>query len=304
MEVTPLSGSVRRMFKIEQANLKLINITPQVKSTPSGTPFLQEPGLAILAVPHFMPEALRGFLNGFDADWDVEDYIEDRHTADGCPLADGADLAMVAGQLCYLSFGAKRTRRADAKGYFDKTVRDGGHGSIIEHANYSVLFYGCGRDFTHELVRHRAGMAYSQVSQRYVSGKLLRFVERAEFQSDRDQHAAFEARIDETRRTYDRLAEQLRRIIPVEGLTPTEARKAVNQTARACLSNEVEAPILATGNARAWRHIIHMRASKHADTPIRRAIYQLGCALIAMEPEIFGDFQADPAHYTLTSPYA
>jgi thymidylate synthase (FAD) len=288
---------------LPRLDIKSSNITPLIFQTASGTPYLKSPGFSILAVPSFTPDAMRGFLEGFDVDWDVDDYLNDQHDENGA-IPDGANLAMTAGQLCYMSFGAARTRRKDAKSYFDKTVRIGGHGSIIEHCNYTVLFWGVDRAFTHELVRHRAGMAYSQLSQRYVSGKLLRFVERAEFQDDVALHDEFERRIDVARKEYDYLAQELRRTINVEGLSKTEARKAVNQAARNCLPNETEAPILATGNARSWRHIIHMRASKHADTPIRRAIYQLGCALIDLEPHIFGDFQKDPEHFTLTSQYA
>ncbi len=41
-------------------------------------------------------------------------------------------------------------------------------GSVFEHVNYGFVITGVSRSLSHELVRHRAGFAYSQCSQRYV----------------------------------------------------------------------------------------------------------------------------------------
>ena len=49
----------------------------------------------------------------------------------------------------------------------------------------------------------------------------------------------------------------------------TDARKKVQQTARSLLPNETEAPMVFTGNVRALRHIIEMRADEHAESEIR-----------------------------------
>jgi thymidylate synthase (FAD) len=63
-------------------------------------------------------------------------------------------------------------------------IKESGHGSVLEHVNYSLLIWGVSRALTHELVRHRAGFGFSQVSQRYVAGKHLRFVETPATQFD------------------------------------------------------------------------------------------------------------------------
>ena len=47
---------------------------------------------------------------------------------------------------------------------------------MLEHANYTLLLEGVSRSLTHELVRHRAGFAYSQLSQRYVDESHAAFV--------------------------------------------------------------------------------------------------------------------------------
>src|SRR5213082_2947479 len=57
-----------------------------------------------------------------------------------------------------------------------ENIKKQGHGSVLEHANYSILIEGVSRSLTHELVRHRAGFAYSQLSQRYVDESEASFV--------------------------------------------------------------------------------------------------------------------------------
>ncbi len=171
-----------------------------------------------------------------------------------------------------MSFGPKRTFNENAERYFNN-LKSSGHGSVLEHANFSLLLYGVSRSLTHELVRHRAGLSFSQLSQRFVSGKMLRFVERPEYQRDEQFHAQFLERIERAAREYaaitSRLLEMQRAGVEILSADArTDLRKKVQQTARSVLPNETEAPIVVTANARAWRHVIEMRASAHAETEI------------------------------------
>ena len=70
---------------------------------------------------------------------------------------DGERLAEFAGRLCYMSQRnpANRTTRD-----YLENIKKQGHGSVLEHANYSLLLEGVSRSLTHELIRHRAGFAY------------------------------------------------------------------------------------------------------------------------------------------------
>ena len=70
----------------------------------------------------------------------------------------------VSARLCYMSFGRGRRDIAD----FIHNLLSSKDGSVFEHVNYGFVFTGVSRSLTHELVRHRAGFAYSQRSQRYV----------------------------------------------------------------------------------------------------------------------------------------
>ena len=50
-------------------------------------------------------------------------------------------------------------------------VIESGHGSTIEHVVFTFGISGVSRTLSHQLVRHRAGVAFDQQSQRYVSFK-------------------------------------------------------------------------------------------------------------------------------------
>src|SRR4051794_17860533 len=93
-------------------------------------------------------------------------------------------LAEFAGRLCYLSFGEDAglegghktiPGRTTNQAYLANILRTR-HGSVLEHAVWSFLLEGVSRSLTHELVRHRAGMGYSQLSQRYVDESDIGFV--------------------------------------------------------------------------------------------------------------------------------
>jgi flavin-dependent thymidylate synthase len=168
--------------------------------------------------------------------------------------------------------------------------------SVLEHASFNFMLYGISRSVTHELVRHRAGVAISQISQRYVSGGVLRFVERPEYQQDEELHMLFEERADRAAAEYEAMAERLleRQDGGASMLTAdykTDARKKVQQTARSLLPNETEAPMVFTGNVRALRHIIEMRADAHAESEIRNLALRIFLCLRTVDPILFGDYE-------------
>ena len=262
---------------------------PVFKSAQS-TPYLTAPGVVLIAKPQIELSGVKNFLEGFDSGLEFSSYVDDP-TA----LSSGAQLCKIAGQTCYASFSPKRTMNREAARYF-KNIMESGHGSVLEHANFSFLLYGISRSLTHELIRHRAGFGFSQLSQRYVSGRVLRFVERPEFQDGGKFHQLFLERIDRAYAEYHKLAEALlaeqgsgTAILSAEA--KTDLRKKVNQAARGLLPNETETIMVITGNVRAWRHVIEMRASDHSELEIRALAVRLFLCLQQIEPILLGDYQ-------------
>ena len=258
--------------------------------TKNGTPYLKGAGAALLGKPDVDLSGIKSFLSGFPKDYNFEAYLKDPFD-----LPSAEKLTKVAGQTCYMSFGAGRTWNKDAQRYFDNIITSG-HGSVLEHANFTFLIWGVSRSFTHELVRHRAGVGYSQVSQRYVSGRVLRFVERAEYQKDKELHKLFEERADRAYKEYSEMADylyskQAKGYKILSGEAKTDLRKKVQQVARSVLPNETEAPIIVTANIRAWRHMINMRASDHAEIEIRSVFFKIYKLMKILAPRLFKDFK-------------
>ena len=258
--------------------------------TGEGIAYLKAPGVVVLARPRTNVAGLAGFLEGFDPDLGFSTYLDDPTS-----LPDSSQLCKTAGQTCYASFGERRTKNENAAAYFER-LTSAGHGSVLEHASFSFLLYGISRSVTHELVRHRAGVGVSQISQRYVSGNVLRFVERPEYQEDEELHRLFEERADRAAAEYEAMAEQL--LERQEGGSTmlsadykTDARKKVQQTARSLLPNETEAPMVFTGNVRALRHIVEMRADAHAESEIRSLAVRIFLCLCQVDPILFGDYE-------------
>jgi thymidylate synthase (FAD) len=262
----------------------------EVFRTARGTPYLKSAGVVMIGYTKFDLSGARPFLAGFGDELRFEDYLDDPVT-----LQDAEALMKFCGQLCYLSLGQKRSWNKDAATYF-RNIKESKHGSVLEHASFNFLIYGADRAFTHELVRHRSGVAYSQVSQRYVDGSVLRFVERREYQSDPELHARFETWIDLARAEYNEratilMARQQEGLEVLQGEKARDLRKKVNQAARSCLPNEVEAPICFTANLRALRHIVEMRADKPADIAIRDVAFKLYLCAEQMSSNLFSDYE-------------
>ncbi len=288
-----------------EENIHTIALHAPTHHTPGGIPYLQLPGVVVLARPQVDLAGLSGFLNGFDSALRFPQYLDDP-----TQLPDSAQLCKIAGQVCYMSFGPGRTLNAQAKRYFDN-LKSSGHGSVLEHANFSFLFYGISRSVTHELVRHRSGFSFSQLSQRYVSGRMLRFVERPEYRNEQQLHQQFMHRIERAAEEYNALTHHLLEmqqagvdILSAEART--DLRKKVQQCARSVLPNETEAPIVVTANVRAWRHFIEMRASSHAEIEIRELAVRVFLCLRTSDPILFGDYaleQLSDSTYSVKTPF-
>jgi thymidylate synthase (FAD) len=199
---------------------------------------------------------------------------------------DGERLAEFAGRLCYMSQAnpAKRPTRE----YLENIKRQG-HGSVLEHANYSLLVEGVSRSLTHELVRHRAGFAYSQLSQRYVDESNASFVVPPAIIGDEKLESTWREEVEGAQRTYVSLVEQL---MERYGWIADRVhrRKMAREAARAVLPNATETKVVVTGNARAWRTMLELRAGEGAEMEIRRFAVASLRLLQREAPGFFSDF--------------
>ena len=180
--------------------------------------------------------------------------------------SDGEKLAEFAGRLCYMS--QRNPANRETRDYLENIKRQG-HGSVLEHANYSVLAEGVSRSLTHELVRHRAGWGYSQLSQRYVDESEAHFVIPPAILEDEALEKAWKDQMATAQTAYVQLVEQLMERYSWVA-DKIHRRKMAREAARGVLPNSTETKIVMTGNARAWRTMLELRSSEGAELEIRR----------------------------------
>src|SRR5258708_39563952 len=111
----------------------------------------------------------------------------------------GEHLTEIAGRVCYMSFA--KPRPGGNKVYLEHILQVG-HGSVLEHAVWNFIFAGISRTLTHELVRHRVGWAYSQLSQRYVDESVAEYVEPDCIGQDPELHQLWLATVSPTPPAY------------------------------------------------------------------------------------------------------
>ena len=221
----------------------------------------------VIAQTHFTPPA--------DVPWETD--------VDG-----GQALAEFAGRACYQSWNKPNPATATNAGYL-RHILEVGHLSVLEHGTVTMYLTGVSRSLTHELVRHRH-FSYSQLSQRYVPEHDAAFVEPAVIAEDPELHERFVAATDAARAAYEELLDGLeKRFAAVPNATLR--RKQARQAARAVLPNAVETRIVVTGNYRAWRHFVAMRASEHADVEIRELAIACLRELQRVAGNVFEDFR-------------
>ncbi len=220
----------------------------------------------VIAQTHFDPPA--------DVPWETD-------------VEGGQALAEFAGRACYQSWTKPNPATATNEGYL-RHILEVGHLSVFEHGTVTMYLSGVSRSLTHELIRHRH-FSYSQLSQRYVPERDAAFVEPAVIAENPELHQRFLAAADAALAAYTELLEGLEKKF-ADVPNGTLRRKQARQAARSVLPNATETRIVVTGNYRAWRHFIAMRASEHADVEIRELAVECLRQLQKAAANVFDDF--------------
>ena len=233
-------------------------------------PTLAPLGVQVIGYTHFEPPA------GVPWQTDVEG---------------GEALAEFAGRACYQSWSKPNASTATNQGYL-RHILEVGHLSVLEHGSVTFYLTGVSRSLTHELIRHRH-FSYSQLSQRYVPERDAAMVEPGVIAEDPQLHAMFVEASEQALASYTALLEGLeKKFADIENATAR--RKQARQAARSVLPNATETRIVVTGNYRAMRHFVAMRASEHADVEIRELAIAMLRELKRVAPNAFADFAISP----------
>lgn len=236
---------------------------------------ISSPKVYVVGRQNVDSEAVSQFLSDNEISWESSSFVP------------AEVLTEAAGRLCYMSF--EKPRPGGNKAYLDH-IKDVGHGSVLEHAVWNLLITGVSRSLTHELVRHRAGMSYSQLSQRYVDESVAEYVIPDIVANDPDLFTLWTQSIDVLHEAYIQLVAGIESRLPT-ALDSTTRRKMARQAARSVLPNATETKIFVTANARALRHFIELRGSRHAEPEIRKLAIAILDIMQVESPNIFGDYR-------------
>lgn len=243
-----------------------------------------KPEVFLISAPSVDWNSIRNYLSTIEADsW--ADRVENSDSTDAESLVE------FGGRLCYRSWepglNANVTRvREDSKDYHLNVLRSG-HGSVLEHANFSYVLHNVSRVVTHEMVRHRAGAAYSQESMRFV--RLVDipfwFPEWAEADPELMNRSIELLHRMESHQTW--MAEHFG--LDDEGV-PFSEKKAKTSFMRRFAPIGVSTGMLATFNMRTIRHIVYMRSSLGAEEEIRIVADEIAELALEAAPNLMQDY--------------
>lgn len=197
----------------------------------------------------------------------------------------------VGGKVCYRSFKAGLNPnvtkvRTENKEYLENILKIG-HGSVIEHANWTFLFYNASRVFTHEHVRHRVGVAISQESLRYVRLTDIPFWVPSDIAEVPAALAVFEEVIDKMEWGQRELA----RIYDIDNIKDFHRKKVLTSAFRRIAPIGLATSLYWTANARALRWTIELRTEPGAEVEIRIIFGKVAEIMKREAPNLFGDFK-------------
>ena len=258
--------------------------------------FIDEPQVFVLAQTAVNWKGIEKYLSEIGAD-EYSDELQEIAPEDS---TDSELLLEIAGRSCYKSFGAglnpnvKKTRKGN-KTYLGNIIKSK-HGSVLEHATVTFAFVGVSRVFTHELVRHRVGTAFSQESLRYVRleeltawypesfgkeviGQLYDALKKVE-KVPRDSYTKDEwvkSRVEFLKETFQATYEQLEQtqqnisnMLYLDYLdSDFHIKKAITSAMRRLAPIGLGTGIIFTTNHRNLRHILEQRTSPAAEEEIR-----------------------------------
>lgn len=243
------------------------------------------PSVHLIARPSLDLDGMRAYLTAVGGQSWLERRLEE---SGGAPNA-GELLVEFGGRACYRSWepglNPNVTRvRTDQREYFANILASA-HGSVLEHASYSFALRDVSRVFTHELVRHRAGSAFSQESLRYVRLTDIGFRVPPALEPVREQVISIVEQLEELQVTA---AQQLG--IDDEGI-PFHVKKEVTSALRRLAPIGLSTDIVWTANVRTLRHVIEMRTAAGAEEELQLVFDRVAQIMQQEAPGLFQDFR-------------
>ena len=202
------------------------------------------------------------------------------------------EIIEIAGKTCYMSFDTDLNKNLTRVGgrnnhnYIQGGLIATKHGSVLEHATVTFAIMNVSRVVTHELIRHRQGAAYSQLSGRYVR---LEEVVMADLPNCISKDSFATQVMHEAVAATESYMQTLAKYFDLDNSTDFGLKKEVTSAIRRIIGNGQATHIIATFNHRAIRHIIETRSNAHAEEEIRRMAELMFDSVVERYPAIYAD---------------
>jgi len=250
--------------------------------------------------------------------------------------SDPALLIAIAAKRCYNAFepglNPNVTKvRTELVEYIDNILKSG-HGSVLEHATHSFAIEGVSRVFTGEMNRHRAGVAISEASMRFIRYADIPMWVPTSLQITEAEMALLEGEAEEEDcgiefldgsaigplspelqialkkyRTMKEVFEPVFKFVEEkyaigqriwkDELAPDSkfaGKKHVTSMLRRIIPMGVATGAVYTLNLRALRHVLALRSTEHAEEEILHVAGRMLEMMVAAEPILFKDFAPVP----------
>jgi thymidylate synthase (FAD) len=218
--------------------------------------------------------------NGENVPWlldnDSDDYVQDEDK-----------IPEIAGRVCYMSFD--KPRPGKNKAYLEH-IKETKHGSVLEHTLFNFILTGISRSLTHELVRHRVGTAFSQLSQRYVDHNpvnkngLWSFICPWAIMGCPESYKMWYDHMVASLEVYEKLGKSIKK-----EHNDNLGVKQIREAQRSVLPNSTETKMFFSCNARQLRFIIQKRGDIAAEREIRKLAVAFHNELVSYN--IFSDVE-------------
>jgi thymidylate synthase (FAD) len=213
------------------------------------------------------------------------EFIKEVQQAEEQKLSDGEILCSFYAKLCYKSLVlGKNDNISKVRAIADniEATINSGHGSVFEHCNLNFVTTNCSRIYTHELVRHRVGTAFSQTSGRYVRSDSLKVV------IDPILEPIY-SEIEELRNITEDWYNKMVQKLGLNEMKNFDAKKKMTSALRRMMPNGQSNEMGFSMNLRTLRQTIEARTSRHAEWEIRFVGNQVYELVKDKYPAIFAD---------------
>lgn len=246
---------------------------------------LVEPRVYLIGETRILDDELQLYLDSLG----VSEWTSDAPS-------DAEKIIEVMGRLCYRSFkpglNPNVVQIREHNNEYLANIIDVKHGSVIEHGMLNFILADVSRVFTHELVRHRVGVAISQESLRFVRLTSLGFWMPSVFKNHPRSEEIMRFIVEKVE-LMEQWQIELAEMLGIDNEKKFEVKKKLTSAMRRIAPIGLATAIGWSVNIRTLRHVIEMRTAPGAEEEIRLVFGKIAEKMRIHLPNLFSDYEIE-----------